>query len=140
MMQEPESSRLPTPDRIVLRRRVAVLLWRAVALLSLALGVIGMALPVMPTVPFLLVSAWAASKGWPAFELWLIRHPRFGPPIVQWRERGAGPRRLKWFSTLAMTASAIGIQFFDQIPLPVRIGVPAVMAAVGIWLWFRPES
>ena len=131
---------LPSADRIVLRRRVATLLWRAVALISLALGMIGAVLPVMPTVPFLLVSAWAASKGWPAFEAWLLKHPRLGPPIVRWRERGAVPRRMKWYSTLAMSASAIGIQFLTQIPLPVRIGVPAMMAAVGAWLWLRPEE
>ena len=135
-----DPSRLPSAERIVLRRRIAVLLWRAVAVLSLGLGMVGIVLPVMPTVPFLLVSAWAASKGWPAFEAWLVKHPRFGPPIVQWRERGAVPRRLKWFSSLAMTASAIGLQFFGQIPLLLRIGVPLVMLSVGIWLWLRPEE
>lgn len=140
MKHEPESSPLPSPEKIVLRRRVAVLLWRALALLSLALGVIGAMLPVLPTVPFLLVSAWAASKGWPAFETWLVNHPRLGPPIVQWRERGAVSRGAKWFATLAMAASAVGIQFFGQIPLPVRIGVPAVMLSVAVWLWFRPEE
>ena len=140
MTRGSDSHPLPSAERIALRRRVAILLWRAVALINLGLGMIGAVLPVMPTVPFLLVSAWAASKGWPAFEAWLVKHPQLGPPIVRWRERGAVPRRMKWFSTLAMSASAIGIQFFPQIPLPVRIGVPAMMLAVGIWLWLRPEE
>jgi len=139
-MLERDPSRLPSPERVMLRRRIVILLWRAVALLSLGLGLVGIALPVMPTVPFLILSAWAASKGWPAFEIWLLNHRRFGPPIVQWRQRGAVPRRLKWLSTLMMATSAVGMQFFSQIPLALRIGVPLVMAAVAVWLWLRPDE
>ena len=122
------------------RRRIGTGLWRALALLSLALGLIGIALPVLPTVPFLIVSAWAASKGWPAFEIWLLNHRLFGPPILQWREHGAVPRRAKWASSIMMGCTAVGMQFFEQIPLWLRVGVPAVMLAVAIWLWSRPED
>ena len=130
----------PSPEKVALRRRLVMLAWRALALGFLGLGLIGVALPVMPTVPFLIASAWAASRCWPAFEIWLLNHRRFGPPIVQWRQRGAVPRRLKWLSTLMMATSAVGMQFFSQIPLALRIGVPLVMAAVAVWLWLRPEE
>lgn len=138
-MQKSDPSQAPVAERVERKRHVVMLLWRALALFSLALAVIGVALPIMPTVPFLILSAWAASKGWPAFEIWLIEHRHFGPPIVRWRESGAVPRRAKWFSTLMMAASAVGMQLFGQIPLSLRIGVPLVMAAVAIWLWRRPE-
>ncbi len=131
---------LPSEQRVVLRRRVLMLVWRAVALVALGLGLVGIALPVMPTVPFLVVSAWAASKGWPRFEIWLLNHRLFGPPVRQWRERGAVPRRAKWVSSLMMLTSAVGMQFFPTIPLWVRIGVPAVMLATAIWLWQRPDA
>ena len=124
----------------MLRRRLAVLLWRGLALLAMGLGLLGVALPVLPTVPFVLLAAWAASKGWPAFEIWLLNHRVFGPPILQWRLRGTVARRAKWISTLMMASSAIGMQFFGSvIPLWLRIAVPAVMLAVAIWLWRRPE-
>ena len=131
---------LTTEQRVLLRRRLMTLLWRAITVVALGLGLVGLALPVVPTVPFLIVSAWAASKGWPAFEIWLLNHRRFGPPIVQWRQRGAVPRRLKWLSTLMMSSSGIGLQFFPQIPLALRIAVPAMLLAVGVWLWLRPED
>ncbi len=131
---------LSTEQRVMLRRRLLTLMWRGITVVSLGLGLIGVALPVMPTVPFLVVSAWAASKGWPAFEIWLLNHRLFGPPILQWRQRGAVPRHLKWYSTLMMAASAIGMQFFEQMPLWLRIAAPAVMLAVAVWLWLRPEG
>lgn len=139
-MLEPGAPRDAEPPTRPWQRRVGTWLWRALALLSLCLGLLGVVLPVLPTVPFLIVSAWAASQGWPAFEIWLLNHRLFGPPILQWRERGAVPRRAKWASSIMMGCTAVGMQFFTQIPLWLRLGVPAVMLAVAIWLWLRPEA
>jgi len=123
----------------MLPRPLAIVLWRALALASLALGIVGIVLPVLPTVPFVLLAAWAGSRGWPALDAWLLNHPRFGPSVRDWRERGAVPRRAKWLATAMMTVSATVIVL---LPLPAwaRIGVPLVMAAVAIWLWRRPEA
>lgn len=122
-----------------MHRTLARLLWRALALLSLVLAVAGVVLPVLPTVPFLLLAAWAAGKGWPALETWLLNHAHFGPGIRRWRERGAVPRRAKWLATAMMTGSAIMLAV-SPLPLAIKIAVPAVMAAVAIWLWRRPEA
>ena len=122
-----------------MRKAAARLLWRALALLSVALAVIGAVLPVLPTVPFLILAAWAGGKGWPALETWLLNHAHFGPHIRRWRERGAVPRRAKWLATIMMTASAVMLALSSAL-LPVKITVPAVMAAVAIWLWRRPEA
>ncbi len=118
---------------------LARLLWRTLALLSIALGLVGVVLPVLPTVPFLLLAAWAASKGWPELETWLLDHAHFGPHIRRWRERGAVPRRAKWLATGMMTASGIMLTL-SSAPLPVKIAVPVVMAGVAVWLWRRPEG
>lgn len=115
------------------------LMWRIVAVLALAFAALGVALPGLPTVPFLLVAAWAGGKGWPALEAWLLNHPRHGPAIRRWRERGAVSRRAKWMATVMMTLSAIWMAF-TPAPLAAKVGVPMVMAAVAIWLWRRPED
>ena len=114
--------------------------WRVLALGFLALGVLGAVLPVLPTTPFLLVSAWAASRGWPAFERWLLAHPLLGPPVRRWREHGAVPRRVKWVATAMMVVSGAGLQFVPGLALWVRLAVPATMAVVAVWLWLRPET
>ena len=96
-------------------------------------------LPVLPTVPFLLLATWAAGKGWPALEARLLNHPRFGPHIRRWREHGAVPRRAKWMASVMMAVSS-GVLLLTPLPLAVKIGVPALMALIAIWLWRRPEA
>ena len=115
------------------------LLWRALALASLVLGMIGVILPGLPTVPFLLVAAWAGGRGWPALETWLLNHPRHGAPIRRWRERGAVPRRAKWAASAMMLVSAFVIAV-SPAPLWLKWAVPAVMLVVATWLWLRPEQ
>jgi len=118
---------------------VARLLWRALALVLVALGLIGAFVPVLPTVPFLLAAAWAAGHGWPALEHWLLEHPRYGSYIRRWRDGGAVPRRAKWAATVMMTLSAV-VLLATGAPAAVKIGAPLFMAAVAVWLWTRPEQ
>ena len=120
-------------------RAATFLLWRTLAVVSLGLGGVGVFVPGLPTVPFLLVAAWAGGKGWPALEIWLIEHPRYGPAIRRWRERGVVPRRAKWMSSSMMLVSAAMLWL---LPAPgwLKVVAPATMAAVAIWLWRRPEA
>lgn len=128
-------------------RSLKILLWRALALVALLLAVIGTFLPVMPTVPFVLLAAWAGGKGWPRLETWLLNHAAFGSHIRDWRAHGAVSRRAKWFATCALLGSAILLQV---LPLPawadthagatwLRHGLPMLFALILLWLWRRPE-
>ena len=113
-------------------------LWRALALMALLLGLVGVFVPGLPTVPFLILAAWAGGHGWPALEQWLLRHPEFGPPIQRWRDRRAVPRRAKWMASAVMLLSA-GLIALSAAPMPAKIGVPVLLAGVAAWLWRRPE-
>jgi uncharacterized membrane protein YbaN (DUF454 family) len=119
-------------------RKTQLLLWRLLALASLAVGFIGLFLPVLPTVPFVLLAAWAAGKGWPRLEEWLLAHRHFGRPIRDWRASGAVPRRAKVVAVSMMACSAL-LLWFLPVPAWLRAGVYVVMATVAIWLWRRPE-
>jgi uncharacterized protein len=120
-------------------RSTQILLWRLAALLALGLGIIGIAIPVLPTVPFLILAAWAGGKGWPALEQRLLAHSTYGPHIRMWRERGVVPTNAKMAATVMMTISAVGLQF-APVPVWLRIGVPVLMLAMALWLWQRPET
>ena len=129
----------PTPPT----SRPAPLRWLllAVAIVFLVLGIVGVFIPVLPTVPFLIVAAWAAARSSPRLHHWLYAHPRFGRLLREWDEAGLVPRRAKWFATVMMGGSAVWMvsALADRRPLLVTALV-AVMATVLVWLWRRPEQ
>ena len=119
--------------------RMMSLLWRIFAILFLALAIIGIVLPLLPTVPFLILAAWCAGRGWPALEEWLLGHPRYGHSLREWRRGQIVSRRAKWAAGVSMASGAVVVQF-ASVPLEARIAVPLVMLIVSIWLWRRPEQ
>ena len=117
--------------------------WWLLAYASLGTGIVGIFVPGLPTTVFILVAAYAASRGSDRLHRYLIGHPRFGPSIRQWQEQGAVSRRAKWAATLAMLASAlflllsmlaVGAHRWWMAALPI-----VCMATVAAWLWMRPE-
>ena len=118
---------------------LTVSFWRLLACISLLLGLIGVVLPGLPTVPFLLVSAWSAGKGWLRLELWLLAHPSFGPPLKRWREQGAVPRKAKYLATVMMSLSVVML-LLSAAPFWLKLALPPFLCGVAIWLWRRPEA
>lgn len=131
------SAEVAAPVRLS-RARCVVLCWRAGAGIALLLGGVGVLLPVMPTVPFIIVAAWAAQRGWPELEQRLLDHETFGPHILAWRQRRAIPRRAKWLATAMMSCSALLMAVLPLI-MPVKAAIWLCFGAVGLWMWTRPE-
>ncbi len=112
--------------------------WWLLAYGSLALGLVGIVVPGLPTVPFVLLAAFAAARGSAQLHAWLLAHRQFGPMIRDWEAGGAVSRRAKWLATLMMAACAILL--FVTAPRTWMAGTgTAVMALVATWLWMRPE-
>lgn len=107
---------------------------------SLLLGIIGIFLPLLPTTPFLLLSALCFAKGSPRVHRWLLEHPRLGPPILDWQTRGVIRLRYKWTATLMLGLSALWIFVFATVPTFGRWGFSLVSIAVLTFLWTRKSK
>lgn len=115
--------------------RPARWLWRGAGLASLSLGIVGIVVPLLPTVPFVLLAAFCFSKGSPALEAWLHGHPRFGPMIARWREDRTVPRRAVQAAVLTMAVSC-GVSSL-LLPMPWLLAPWLACAGVSAWLWSR---
>ena len=112
--------------------------WWLLAYASLGLGLLGVLLPGLPTVPFILLAAWAAMRGSPRLHAWLLAHRSFGPMIRNWQDHGAITRRSKVLAIGTMALAAVVLYFFAPPPW-VGWTATGIMAIVAIWLWLRPE-
>lgn len=123
--------RLPKPLRVLLI---------VLGTLSLALGVIGIFVPLLPTTPFLLLSVYCYSRGSDRLHRWLVTHPRLGPPIRDWREHGVVHPRAKALCALLMLSSAAYIWFVRQAsPMALKWGILALSAGVLGFVLSRPS-
>lgn len=105
---------------------------------ALLVGLVGMFLPLLPTVPFMLLAAFCFARGNPRVERWLVEHPRFGPPITAWREHGAISPAGKRAALIALAISAIvGIA---ALPLPWSLTPLGVALLCGTWIATRPSA
>ena len=113
-------------------------LLKGFAILCLALGIMGVFLPGLPSTVFILMAAWAAARSSPPLYRWLWNHRLFGPMLRDWSRGGRVSRRSKWAATLMMTASA-AILLLTHAPRWAVALACLCMAGVLAWLWRRPE-
>lgn len=108
--------------------------------LSLALGILGMALPVLPTTPFLLLALCCYSRSSPAFANWLTNHPTLGPPINDWSAGQCIRPKAKVLAILTLWLSlAFPIVFVPQ-PDVLRIALAVLGLALSAFLLSRPNA
>ncbi len=88
--------------------RVARATLIAIGGIAVALGVIGMLVPGMPTTVFLIIASYCFARSSPALDAWLHNHRWFGASLRRFRETGGMPRRAKIVALLSMWA---GVSF-----------------------------
>lgn len=116
---------------------VVRLLYLLSGFLSLGLAALGFLLPILPTVPFVILAAFCFARSNPVLERKLLSHRIFGPHIHDWRTRRAISRRGKIAAAVGFAASAV-IGFLTLAP-PLSF-IPAAAALIGgTWVLTRPS-
>ena len=118
------------------RNRSTRIVYIALGHLCMALGVVGIVLPVLPTVPFILLASVCYARGSRKFYSWLMNHRYFGPPLRDWNATRSLPARTKLFAVTLIALSA-GWSIVFLIPLlAVKWFVGICCAVVASYLLF----
>ncbi|ABM24541.1 protein of unknown function DUF454 [Shewanella sp. W3-18-1] len=112
---------------MVLKRGFFLLL----GLTALALGLLGIVLPLLPTVPFILLAAFCFARSSERLHIWLMTHPWFADALTQWQQQGAIRKGLK---RKAMLISALSFSISIMlVPIMWVKGMLIAMALILLW-------
>ena len=114
------------------------LLYLGLGFASVGLGILGIALPLLPTVPFMLLAAFFFARSSPRLEARIVEDPRFGPHIKAWREKGAiGPAGKRAALAAFAFSAVIGLVL---LLFPWLLAPVAAALIGGGWIATRPEG
>jgi len=108
-------------------------LYLGLGFVALALGIIGIPMPVLPTTPFLLLSAWCFARSSERWHQWLLANDTFGPVIVSWEQSRCISIRTKVMAISSMVlvgGSSVVFAIDDDTYRFVALGLMAIGAIV----------
>ncbi|WP_293573615.1 YbaN family protein [Phaeobacter sp.] len=114
-------------------------LYTSLGLLCVGLAFLGIALPLLPTVPFLLLASFFFAKSSDRLHDWLVQHQIFGPMITDWNENGAIRPAAKKAATVSVAAVFL-LSIALSAPNHVLIIQAVVLSAVLLFIWSRPNG
>ena len=116
---------------------LARVMWVLAGSICVLLGVIGIALPLLPTVPFLLLAAFCFGRSSQRLHNWLVNHPKLGPPIVSWQRHKAISSRAKMLALMSMSAMLV-ISALIPIHFYALLAQGTVLTIVASYIVTRP--
>lgn len=112
------------------RRRITKSLLVVVGTICVALGAIGIVLPVLPTTPFLLLAAACYCRSSERLYHWLLSNRFFGEYIRNYREGKGIPLKTKIIAVAVLWMAIVYSAFFVVNILAVQLVLLVVAIAV----------
>lgn len=116
------------------------LIYMTIGLALVAIGVIGIFVPLLPTTIFFILAAVFFAKSNPRLENWILTHPKLGPSVVEWQEHGVIPFKAKLMAFAGMT---LGYLLFLHMSAPsyiLAIAVALMMMGIATYVGTRPSK
>ena len=107
--------------------------------ISLVLGIIGAFLPVLPTTPFLLLSAWCFLKSSPKAHQWLYNQPGLGKSLRDW-ERDKSIAKSTKVVAISMIMLSLAVLWMKPLMLWLQISVTVLLTVVSTFIVTRKSS
>lgn len=109
-------------------------LFLGLGLAALALAVLGVFLPVLPTTPFVLLAAALFARGSSRLHHYLLHHRIFGPIIQDWEEHRSMPPGVKpWAFTLLAISFAGSIYAVETTAVQLALAALGLILALFLW-------
>lgn len=107
--------------------------WRFLGFSLLALGGLGLVLPILPTTIFWILAALCFARSDPKIRDWIYRQPGIGPQVELFVERGQMTRAGKRSALIGMVLAAgllIGLFYKNAFLLSAGLGLILVGAGI----------
>ncbi len=109
-------------------------LFMALGFVALALALLGVFLPILPTTPFVLLAAALFARGSERLHYYLLHHGIFGPIIQDWNEHRSMPPGIKpWAFGLLALSFTLSISIIAILWLKLVLLVLGIMLALFLW-------
>jgi uncharacterized protein len=105
--------------------------------ICVALGVIGVIVPLMPSTVFFIAAAGCFAYASPRLEAWLLSFEFIGGPVRAWRERGAIALPAKLMASAGMALGLI-LYALTGAGAPALGVAAALLALCALFIWTRP--
>lgn len=105
--------------------------------LAVALGTLGVVLPLLPTTPFILLAAWCFARSSPRFHQWLLYRSWFGGYLRHWQRYRAMPTGAKP-RAIALIILTFSISLWLVNMLWVRLLLLTILGGLLFFLWRIP--
>ncbi|MDH3275571.1 MAG: YbaN family protein [Gammaproteobacteria bacterium] len=111
--------------------------WLLAGLTSVAIGAVGVVVPLLPTTPFLLIAAFAFARSSARLNRWLREHRSFGPLIDNWHRDGSIDRNVKRTAMIVICMTPV-ITWLFGAPLWIIVCQLVVLSAAAVFILTRP--
>lgn len=108
--------------------------------ISLGLGIIGLLLPLVPTTPFLLLSAACYARGSERFHSWLLNHRLFGRYLRDYLCGAGIPVKAKVSAIVLLWTSITLTGLFVATILWARVALIVLASGITLYLMYLPTS
>ena len=115
-------------------------LLKGLGLVFLALGALGIFLPLMPTTIFWIVAVWCFASSAPELKRWIHDHPQFGSGVRNFTDHGVLSTRGKVYAVAGMYGGLALSAWLFSMTTTLWLGIGVGLLPVALFLVTRPAG